>query len=203
VLSRAIRCVFLVLAACPGAETPEPASPDRPAAPEPPAVAKARPGSELVGEPARTFVDLAWLDGRTRTLAGLRGQVVLVRFWTDTCPYCRRTAPHLQQLDAEFRARGLVALGLYHPKPRGRAVTREEVAATVKEWALEFPVAIDAAWSTLDAWWLTTGERDATSSTFLLDRDGIIRWVHPGPEYSDAEYAELHATIATLLAQPS
>lgn len=181
----------LALAACPGADAPEPAAPEPAAAP-----------AVLVGTPAREFTDLAWLDDQPRSLASLRGQVVLVRFWTDTCPYCRGTAPLLNQLDAEHRAHGLTVLGLYHPKPRGRAVARAEVEASVKEWALEFPVAIDAAWSTLDAWWLTTGERDATSASFLIDRRGVIRHVHPGPEFTAAEAAELRSKISVLLAEP-
>jgi len=189
----------LVLAACPGADTPEPASPEPASVTPTPSSA----GAELIGTPAREFTDLAWLGDQPRTLASLRGQVVLVRFWTDTCPYCRGTAPKLNQLDAEFRARGLTVLGLYHAKPRGRAVTRDEVAATVKEWALEFPVAVDRSWSTLDAWWLMTGDREATSASFLIDRRGVIRLVHPGPEFSPAELAELRAAISTLLAEPA
>lgn len=187
--------LVLALAACPGADAPEPSAPE-------PASTLA-PTSPLVGAPAREFLNITWLDGQPRALADLRGQVVLVRFWTDTCPYCKRTAPRLRQLDRELRGRGLTVLGLYHPKPRGRAVAPDEVAATVREWSLEFPVGLDAAWSTVDAWWLTTGDRDATSATFLIDRRGVVRLVHPGPEYSPADYDELHATITALLAEPA
>jgi peroxiredoxin len=201
VLRRA--ALLLSLTACASPDVPEPAAPEpAPSEPAPSEPAPAREGSELLGQPARPFIDLAWQDGAARTLADLRGQVVLVRFWTDTCPYCRNTAPRLRALDDEFRARGLTVLGLYHPKPRGRAVTRDVLAATIKEWGLEFPVAIDAAWSTIDAWWLTR-ERSATSASFLLDRRGVTRLVHPGPEYTAAEYDELHATITALLAEPA
>ena len=181
----------LFFAACSTADAPEPAAPE-------PAAAT----NDLVGAPAREFTDLEWLDGHSRTLASLRGQVVLVRFWTDTCPYCRRTAPLLKKLDDELRARGLTVLGLYHPKPRGRPADCAEVEAVIKEWGLEFPIALDASWSTLDAWWLTTGDREATSASFLIDRRGIIRQIHPGPEYTTAESDALHAKITALLAEP-
>ena len=189
VLRRAGLCLVL---ACSATDAPDPAAPAA-------SVSAGREGAELLGQPAREFIGLEWLDGRPRTLAGLRGQVVLVRFWTDTCPYCRATAPKLQRLDRELRARGLVVLGVYHPKPRGRAVTDAEVRATVDAWRLEFPIAIDAGWSTLDAWWLTTGDRSATSASMVIDCRGVIRTVHPGPAYSDAEYAEIHATITAAL----
>lgn len=186
------RALCLAFVAC---SAPESAAP---LAPEPVSAA-----ADLVGAPAREFIDLTWLDGGARTLADLRGRVVLVRFWTDTCPYCRRTAPRLRQLDLDFRDRGLTVLGLYHPKPRGRPAPLAEVRAAVEAWSLDFPIALDARWSTLDAWWLGTGEREATSASFLLDRRGVVRLVHPGPEYSEAEYAELRATIAALLAEPA
>lgn len=189
VLRHACLCLLL---ACSAADAPVPAAPTAPAG---------REGAELVGRTAHEFTDLEWLDGRPRTLAGLRGQTVLVRFWTDTCPYCRGTAPKLQRLDRELGGRGLVVLGVYHPKPRGRPVTPAEVRATVDAWGFEFPIAIDASWSTLDAWWLTTGDRSATSASLVIDCRGVIRMVHPGPEYSDAEYDELHATISTALAE--
>lgn len=195
----ALALVLAACSACPGADAPEPAVPE----PAPVTPSPSLASSALVGSPAREFTDLVWLDEQPRTLASLRGQVVLVRFWTDTCPYCRGTAPKLRQLDAEFRAQGLTVLGLYHAKPRGRAAVRDEVVAAVKEWALEFPVALDSTWSTIDAWWLTTGDREATSSSFLIDRRGVIRLVHPGPEFSDAELAELRAKISALLAEPS
>ena len=50
-----------------------------------------------------------WLNtagGRPLTLAGLRGRVVLVDFWTYTCINCIRTLPHLRAWDARYRADG-------------------------------------------------------------------------------------------------
>ena len=44
-----------------------------------------------------------------------------------------------------------------------------------------------------------------TSVTFLLDRRGVIRHVHPGGAYveGDAAHAEMTAAIERLLAEPS
>lgn len=188
-----------------GAAAPTSADIDAPASP-----GEARPGAELVGTPARDFSkNITWLDGRPRALADLRGSVVLVRFWTDTCPYCRNTAPALQQLHEEFAARGLVVIGLHHPKPRGSTRTPAEVEAAARAWGMTFPIGLDAAWATVDDWWLAGRERAATSASFLIDRRGVIRLVHPGPEYTPTgdlqarqDFAEIHAAITTLLAEP-
>ncbi len=168
----------------------------------------ARAGAELVGTPAREFIDVQWLDGRPHTLAELRGRVVLVRFWTDTCPYCKATAPALRRLDEEFADRGLVVIGLHHPKPRGSSRAPAEVEASARAWGMDFLVGLDSSWATLDAWWLAEHAREATSASFLIDRRGTIRLVHPGPEYtptgsaeSRRDYAEIHAAITALLAE--
>ena len=50
---------------------------------------------------------------------------------------------------------------------------------------MPFAIASDDNWETLDRWWLNNGERGraATSVSFLLDAEGTVRWIHPGPEF--------------------
>ena len=172
-------------------------------------VPPARDGSDRVGVPAPPFTVAGWIGSSPLSLADLRGKVVLVRFFTDECPYCRATAPALKQLDEDFRARGLVVVGLFHPKPRGSKRPTARVEAVVDGWGWRFPVGLDGDWTTLDAYWLASGDRSATSASFLVDQRGVIRWVHPGPEFhpdgpADHEacrrdYAELRAAIEALL----
>jgi hypothetical protein len=40
---------------------------------------------------------------------------------------------------------------------------------------------IDGEWSQLKKWWLETGERNATSVSILVDSEGRVRFLHPGP----------------------
>lgn len=78
---------------------------------------------------------------------------------------------------------------MFHPKA-GRDdpldIDRVQRAVTAREF--NFPVAIDWDWrhNTLKDWWLTGPERPATSVTFILDKQGVIRFVHPGMEYHDS-----------------
>lgn len=199
----AIVCVL----AWAGCSSPR-AIPEAPERDELPAV---RGGDDRIGLVAPPFEVEGWIGEHPGDITDLRGRVVLVRFWTDTCPYCRASAPALVELDRDFAARGLVVLAIHHPKPRGRSTDRDEIARIVDAWGFRFPVGLDESWRTIDTWWLASGDRAATSATFLVDRRGVIRWVHPGPEYHPggpadharcrSDYADLRRAIQLLLAE--
>jgi peroxiredoxin len=55
---------------------------------------------------------LASLDGKTFTLSKLKGKVVLIDFWATWCPPCVDAVPHLESLNRELAAKGLVVLGI-------------------------------------------------------------------------------------------
>lgn len=147
-----------------------------------------------------------WLGSAPRTLASLRGQVVLVRWWTAGCPYCSTSAPALRKLHETYAPRGLQVIGMYHHKedtPFDPAVYE----ATARKYGFAFPVAFDPEWRTLRSW---LRDRDGkaidtgwTSVTFLLDKQGVIRHVHPGGQYvqGDASHAALQAAVERLLAE--
>jgi peroxiredoxin len=154
-----------------------------------------------------------WVQGGPLTLAGLRGKVVLIRFFMDAdCPYCRGTAPALNEFHDEFADRGLVVIGMYTPKPRPRTVTLDEVRGYVKAYGFTFPVAIDADWSALHRLWLDrVPNAEFTSSSLLIDRHGVLRHVQKGGVYAkDAaepqarrDYDEMHDAVVKLLAEPA
>jgi peroxiredoxin len=158
-------------------------------------------GDELIGTapPAWTLGD--WIGTPPLSLAGLRGKVVLLRWFTDTaCPYCSLTAPALNLLHQDFAARGLVVIGVYHHK-RPEPIDVAAVRGWAREYGFQFPVAIDRDWRTLHRWWLDGHHRDFTSVSFLVDQRGVIRYVHPGGSLGlgSADYTTLRAQIDTLL----
>jgi peroxiredoxin len=164
-------------------------------------------GRELIGTHAPELRGLRWLQGGPLTMAKLRGKTVLIRFWTDGCPYCSATAPALKALDEKYRDRGLVVIGIHHPKS---ADSRPEAA--MRAFGFAFPVATDPKWETVHAYGVGTTFKSWTSITFLIDKDGIIRFVHDGGEWHDgggrgheqcqAAYDALVATLEPLLAAP-
>lgn len=147
-------------------------------------------GNDRIGVAAPPFQFDGWINSEPMTLQDLRGQVVLVRWWTDTCPYCASSAPALRKLHETYSDQGLTIVGVFHPKAgRDDPLDVERVQRSVDSRRFQFPVAIDWDWRTrtLKDWWHTGPKRDATSVTFLLDKAGVIQFVHPGMEYHHAE----------------
>jgi peroxiredoxin len=156
---------------------------------------------KLLGTPAREWQLTDWLNSRPLTLKGLRGKVVLVRWWTgEGCPFCAATAPALREFHSQYAARGLVVVGVYHHKGKGPH-KKETVKKWVQEFGFRFPVALDPDWQTLKRWWLNDGRRKWTSVSFLIDRKGVIRHIHPGGSYvkPDKAYRTMRAKFEELL----
>ena len=161
----------------------------------------AREGSELVGTRPPEWEVNEWRNSAPLRLADLRGKAVLVRWWTGPeCPFCRASAPALRRLDATYGERGLVVLGFYHHKSSA-PLDPARVAALAAELGFDFPVAIDPEWRTLRRWWLDGADRSFTSVSFLLDRHGVVRWIHPGGEIAvgDADWEELSSLLEEIL----
>jgi thiol-disulfide isomerase/thioredoxin len=182
--------------ASPSNATPTPTSTSPSSSPTP------REGDELLGTTPPEWTADHWMNSPPLTLASLRGQVVLVRWFMSTeCPLCSATAPSLRAFDADYRARGLRVVGMYHhkdPEPLDPA----KVETYVKRYGYTFPVGIDTDWRTLKQWWLDGHDRQFTSVSFLLDRTGAVRFIHPGGKYapgSDDE-KQLRGQIERLLA---
>ena len=167
-------------------------------------------GADMLDAPAPEWSFTRWI-GPPLLLARLRGRVVLLRWWTEGCQYCAATLPELERLRRQRADQGLVVIGVFHPKPP-REVSDRQIVALAKRLGYRGPLAVDRDWTTLDRYWLTGHpERAWTSVSFLIDRDGMIRWVHGGGEYHPSadpaharcavQYRELEKTIALVLAE--
>lgn len=172
----------------------------------------AKEGDELIGKPAPEWGTLKWMNSQSLKLSELADKVILIRWWTETCPFCRRSAPALNEFHDTFKDKGLVVIGMYHPKPPGprRQKTLEKA---VERLGFEFPIALDMDWRILRRYWLAKGRHRWTSVSFLIDKRGKIRYLHPGGEYykgedeaqteAERDYDELKAMIEKLIAEPS
>jgi peroxiredoxin len=147
-----------------------------------------------------------WLNSDPLHVGNLRGKVVLVRWWTAGCRYCRATAPALRGLHERYGTHGLVVVGMYHHKSE-EPFDPKIYESTTTEYGFKFPVAFDPEWKSFHEWM-----RDAqanrvntgwTSVTFVVDKKGVVRHVHPGGSYveGDPDYEKLTAVVEKLLSE--
>jgi thiol-disulfide isomerase/thioredoxin len=141
-------------------------------------------GAEWIGQALPEWALTRWVRGPSRTLASLRGRVVLVRFWTEDCRFCRATLPAIERLRAEDEARGLTVIGVFHPPHPGERRSDRQILAIARQLGFHGPIGLDQDWHTLDRWWLDGHpDRNWVSVSFLIGRDGRVRWIHGGGEY--------------------
>ena len=128
-------------------------------------------------------------DNSALTIEGLRGQVVLIDFWTYTCINCIRTFPHLRAWDSEYRDDGLTIVGVHAPEfPFERDAGN--VADAIEQNELEYPVVQDNEMGTWNAY-----GNQYWPAKYLIDADGQVRYVH----FGEGDYDETEEAIRTLL----
>src|SRR6201984_2061923 len=90
-----------------------------------------------------------WLNSPPLTTDGLRGQVVLVNFWTYTCINWLRQLPYVRAWAGKYSGQGLVVIGVHTPEvPFEHDI--ENVRRAGQAMGVAYPVAIDndyAVWS--------------------------------------------------------
>src|SRR5690242_14193675 len=105
---------------------------------------------------------LADLDGRGWSLKVLRGKVVLVNFWATWCPPCRKEIPDLDALYKQFKAGGLVVLGISdEPAIKVQPFVRQE--------KVSYPVLLDSGRKVNDLYSVS-----GIPMSFVYDRSGKL-----------------------------
>ena len=157
--------------------------------------------TSLIGQEPPEWNVTNWIHSTPLKLKDLRGKVVLVRWWTaPDCPFCKASSPALNEFHKKYKSRGLQVLGFYHHKSDER-LDPEKVKTYAENLGFEFPVAIDRDWKTLEEWWLKSDKQQFTSVSFLIDRKGVVRHIHPGGEIvkGKKDYEQLRRKIDELL----
>ena len=80
-------------------------------------IASTLPVDGEVGNQAPEFNGINnWINSEPLTMQELRGQVVLIDFWTYSCINCIRTLPYVKQWYADYADAGLVVVGVHAPE---------------------------------------------------------------------------------------
>lgn len=130
-----------------------------------------QPGPGEIGTVAPAFGAVA-LNGDSVNLAKLKGDVVLLNVWATWCIPCRREIPELQALHQEHSERGLHVVGVSVDDSSADA----DVEEFAKSFSMTYTILRDPGESVSNAFRIP-----GVPASFLIDREGIVRWRHLGP----------------------
>jgi thiol-disulfide isomerase/thioredoxin len=125
-----------------------------------------------------------WLNSNPLSAAGLRGNVVLVQFWTYTCINWLRTLPYVRAWVEKYEGQGLVVIGAHTPEFPVEH-DRQNVRRAATHLMVDYPIAIDNDYEI----WNGFGNQ-YWPALYLVDAQGQIRYHHFGEgAYDETERA--------------
>lgn len=141
----------------------------------------ARPANAVTIQDVAPDFTLKSLSGENLRLNEYRGQVVLINFWASWCGPCRQEMPLLDRLHQRYVDTGFAVLGV---NVEG---DEKPARALIDKIPVSFPVLIDEGQLVSELYRL-----EAMPSTVVVDRDGVVRYIHRGYKPGDeAKYVEV------------
>jgi thiol-disulfide isomerase/thioredoxin len=139
---------------------------DAPAAPaEGPAKAAAAAEPLMVGDKAPGLKIEAWVKGEPVT--GLeKGKVYVVEFWATWCMPCRASMPHLTELEAKYKERGVAIIGVASGAFND---SLEKVKPFVEQMGDKIDYRI--GWDDAEA------RQEGIPTAFVVSEEGRIAWI--------------------------
>lgn len=107
-----------------------------------------------------------WVNDETNKDA-LKGKPVLVHFWSISCYLCKESFPELKQMREETPE--LEIVGIHMPRSE-KDTNIDEVKATIEQYGLQHPQAIDNEHNVVDAF-----ENEYVPAFYLFDSTGVLR----------------------------
>lgn len=116
------------------------------------------------GQPAPAFALTDMKGGTVSVPEDMRGKVVAVRFWSESCKSCAAEMPKIEKIYKKYADKGLIILAVNIGQDKGT------VEKFVKEADISYPVLLDPGKKITKRYGVT-----GVPVTFMLDRNGVIR----------------------------
>jgi thiol-disulfide isomerase/thioredoxin len=128
------------------------------------------------------------LSGRRIDAASLAGKVVVVDFLASWCAPCKQEMPVLDRLYKKHKDKGLVVVGVSVDEEVGN------LRGLLKQVRVTFPIVHDGSKAVAGRF-----KPPRMPSSYIVDRKGIVRFVHAGFRADDA--AKIESQVTSLLAK--
>jgi len=130
-----------------------------------------------------------WLNSPPLTVAGLRGKVVLVEFWTYTCINWLRSHPYVRAWAKKYKDQGLVVIGVHTPEFAFEKNV-DNVRRAAKDMGVDYPIAIDSGYAVWRAF-----KNNYWPALYFVDAQGHIRH----HQFGEGKYDQSERVIQRLL----
>lgn len=127
-------------------------------------------------------------DTQRYDLQQFHGKVLYVDFWASWCPPCAESFPFLNELDHGLKDKGLQVIGVNMDQ------APDDAKAFLAKYPADFTVAADVDEKCARAFDVQT-----MPSSYLIDRNGVIRHIHFG--FRPGEAKDLQVLAEQLLAE--
>ena len=141
-----------------------------------------------------------FFPGEKRTLADLRGKVVMLDFWATWCVPCLGAFPTMLEWKQDFGPEGFAILGItrYYGTAEGFSVDNANEVDFVKRFARDHGLSYDFLVAKDETNHRTYGAATIPTAV-LIDRKGVVRYVESGT--GPYRLDEMREMIARLLAE--
>ena len=118
--------------------------------------------------------------------ADASGKVVIIDFWATWCIPCHESFPKLDAIYKRHASAGLAVVAISEDEDSSK------VGAFVAETQVTFPIALDPSGNTASSF-----DVQSMPTEFIVDRHGVIRYVHAG--YHEEEVEQIESEVTSLL----
>ncbi len=125
------------------------------------------------------------LDDKLVPLSSYHGQIVVYNFWYATCPPCLIEMPALEQAYETYAKQGVVIVGIDVVDTTGA------IDDFTKQLGITYPILRDEGQRAVRTFQVTS-----TPTSFIVDRQGVIRYRSSGP----LDRATLTKELTSLIA---
>jgi thiol-disulfide isomerase/thioredoxin len=123
----------------------------------------------IIGNDAPELALSHWIGGTGPGIADSKGKVIVLAFWNEWCPHCRRELPHLQQWNEKYGSQGLVIIPVTkHTKSQ----TDDKVEKFMVDNDITLPCAVESAGYASSKAYGVSG----VPAGVVIGRDGKVAW---------------------------
>ena len=111
--------------------------------------------------------------------------MLIVDFWATWCEPCKKSFPKLEDLYVRYRTSGMEIVAVSEDDEN------DGIGVFGNSFGAKFPLVWDSGKAIANKW-----QPKSMPSTFIVDKMGIVRFVHLG--YHDGEEAEIEKEVKSL-----